>query len=59
MTHELFIVVVDVGGCTVPMLVPYAGTRCPSTGADIDHLAIDPGLARPASPADEAPATAA
>ena len=60
MTHELFIVVVDLGGCTAPMLVPYADIRCPSTGADVDHLAIDPGRGlKPVNPEDDAPADAA
>lgn len=39
MVQELFVVAVDVGGITVPMLVPYSDIRCPASGADIDHVA--------------------
>lgn len=39
MTQELFVVAVDLGGFTVPMLVPYSDIRCPASGAEVDHVA--------------------
>lgn len=53
MAYEMFIVAVDLGGQTAPMLVPYFDNRCPSTGADVDHLAVDPGLELVLGPSDE------
>jgi hypothetical protein len=38
--EQLYIVAVDLGGFTVPMLVPYSDVRCPGTGADVDHVAV-------------------
>lgn len=53
MAQGLYIVAVDLGGYTAPMLVPYYDTRCPESGADVDHLAIDPGLELVPDPSDE------
>jgi hypothetical protein len=38
--EQLYVVAVDMGGFTVPMLVPYSDIRCPTTGADVDHVAV-------------------
>jgi hypothetical protein len=57
MTYELFIVAVDLGGYTAPMLMPFSATRCPATGVDVDHVAAEPTTE--AAPALEEPETPA
>ena len=52
MDNELFIVAVDLGGYTAPMLMPFSGTRCPATGVDVDHVAVAPG-GEPATAVEE------
>jgi hypothetical protein len=47
MTQELYVVAVDVGGYTVPMLLPFSDVRCPTSGADVDHVAAESRRAAP------------